>query len=80
MQFRTKVILAFSVLAFLAIGCAGLLILAAERSSRNQQRITFAYESLSGYLQLSGAVFRTFKQARRDLLSDSGTLAFFPWV
>jgi len=76
MLFRTKFVAAFVSLAIVAIGCAALLILSAQRSELNQTRTTLAYESLSGYLQLSGSIFRTFKQARRDLLSGSGAFAF----
>lgn len=76
MLFRTKFVLSVGVLALVALGCAVLLIVSAQRSGVNHTRTTLAYESLSGYLQLSGSVFRTFKQARRDLLSGSGEFAF----
>ncbi|MFK7752408.1 MAG: sensor histidine kinase [Sedimentitalea sp.] len=67
---------AFFALAFVAIGAAGLLILSSQRSALNQTRTELAHESLSGYFQLSGSVFRTFKQARRDLVSGSGAFEF----
>ncbi|WP_095590620.1 sensor histidine kinase [Actibacterium ureilyticum] len=76
MLFRTKFLLANAILACVALGCAIVLIISTGQSENNQTRTTLAYESLSGYLQLSGSVFRTFKQARRDLLSGSGRLAF----
>jgi len=34
------------------------------------------HENLSGYFQLYGTLFQTFKQARRDLLSGSGVFTF----
>ena len=76
MLFRTKFLMAFIALAAVAIGSASLLIVSAQRNEVNQQRTNFAHESLSGYFMLSGTVFRTFKQARRDLVSGDGTFAF----
>jgi signal transduction histidine kinase len=76
MLVRTRLGLAVMALGITAILCASLLIWSTRKSEENQTRITLAYESLSGYLQLSGLVFRTFKQARRDILSGDGVFAF----
>lgn len=76
MLFRTKFLIAFIALGGVAIGSATLLIYASQRNNANQIYANLAHESLSGYFQLSGAVFRTFKQTRRDLISGSGTFAF----
>lgn len=76
MLFRTKFVFAFCALAALAVACAALLMLSSNRSELNQTRTYVAHENLSGYLRLSGSVFRTFKQVRRDLLSDPGRFTF----
>lgn len=76
MLFRTKFVVAFCTLASLAIGAAGLLIWSVQRSEMNQIRTDLAHENLSGYFQLSGSVFQTFKKARRDLLSGPGAFNF----
>jgi len=76
MQFRTKFVASVILLACAAIACAGLLIQSAQRNEDNQLRISLAFESLSGYLQIKGSVFRTFKQARRDIVSGDGSFAF----
>lgn len=76
MLFRTKLLAAFIALGGVAIGSASLLIVSSQRNEVNQLRTNLAHESLSGYFQLSGAVFRTFKQTRRDLISGPGTFAF----
>ena len=76
MLFRTKFAAAFAALALVAISSAALLIRSSQLSELNQKRMTLAYESLAGYYLLSGDVFRTFKQARRDLVSGSGRFAF----
>lgn len=76
MLFRTKITVAFGALAMVATGCATLLVLSSQRTDLNQTHTNLAHENLSGYLQLSGAIFRTFKQSRRDLLSGSGEFEF----
>ena len=76
MLFRTKLLVAFIALGAVAIGAAALLIVSSQRNEANQLRTNLAHESLSGYFQLSGDVFRTFKQTRRDLISGPGTFAF----
>lgn len=76
MLFRTKLLFAFIALGTVAIGSAFLLIASSQRSEVNQLRSNLAHESLSGYFQLSGTVFRTFKQTRRDLISGPGVFAF----
>ncbi len=76
MLFRTKLLVAFIALGAVAIGSAALLIVSSQRNEANQLRTNLAHESLSGYFQLSGDVFRTFKQTRRDLISGPGTFAF----
>lgn len=76
MLFRTKFLIAVIALGAVAIGSASLLIVSARENELNQQRTNLAHESLSGYFQLSGAVFRAFKQTRRDLLSGPGQFDF----
>lgn len=76
MLFRTQFVFVVSILACIAIGAAGLFGVTAKQSEIQQRRIILSYESLSGYLELSGLVFRTFKQTRRDLFSGSGEFAF----
>jgi signal transduction histidine kinase len=76
MLFRTKLFLSFIALGAVSIGAAFLLIISSQRNEENQLRTNLAHESLSGYFQLSGDVFRTFKQTRRDLISGPGTFAF----
>lgn len=76
MLFRTKLLVAFIALGAVAIGSASLLIVSSQRNEVNQMRSSLAHEGLSGYFQLSGAVFRTFKQTRRDLISGPGSFAF----
>lgn len=76
MLFRTKVIAAFLALVAVAIGCAAVLMLSTWQSASNNVRANLAHDNLSGYFQLYGAVFRTFKLARRDLLSGPGSFAF----
>lgn len=76
MLFRTKLYVAFIALGAVAIGASALLIVSSQRNEANQLRTNLAHESLSGYFQLSGHVFRTFKQTRRDLISGPGTFEF----
>lgn len=72
MQVRTKIFLCVSTLAAVIVACAGVLLWNADRSTYNHLRMRLAYEELGGYLQLSGEVFRTFKQVRRDLMNGDG--------
>ena len=76
MQVRTKILLCVGVLASVIVACAGLLLWNADRSTYNHLRMRLAYEELGGYLQLSGEVFRTFKQIRRDLMDGDEGLTF----
>ncbi len=76
MQVRTKITLWVSSLAAVTFACAGLLLWNTERAKFNHHLTTLAYEELTGFLHLSGEVFRTFKQVRRDLMSRDGTLTF----
>ncbi|WP_282609379.1 cell wall metabolism sensor histidine kinase WalK [Pelagibius sp. Alg239-R121] len=76
MQVRTKISLSVSTLAVVIVACAGLLLWNTQRTTYNHQRTSLAYQELGGYLQLSGEVFRTFKQVRRDLMDGSGVLTF----
>lgn len=76
MLFRTKFFLAYAALTAVAISTALLLIVSTQRNDANHLRSSLAHESLSGYFQLSASVFRTFKQARRDLISGDGSFAF----
>ena len=76
MLFRTKFVLAYVALTAVAISTALLLIVSTQRSDTNHLRSSLAHESLSGYFQLSALVFRTFKQARRDLVSGDGRFGF----
>lgn len=76
MQVRTKITLWVSSLATVTFACAGLLLWNTERAKFNHHLTTLAYEELTGFLHLSGEVFRTFKQVRRDLMSDEGSLTF----
>lgn len=75
MQVRTKIALSVSTLAIVIVACAGLLLWNTDRATYNHKRTSLAYEELAGYLRLSGEVFRTFKQVRRDLIDGSGELA-----
>jgi len=75
MQVRTKIALCVSTLAIVIVACAGLLLWNTDRATYNHKRTSLAYEELAGYLRLSGEVFRTFKQVRRDLIDGSGELA-----
>lgn len=59
----------------MAVGGAALLIVSAHLNERVQARTALAYETQSTYFELSGAIFRTFKQVRRDLVSGDGRLA-----
>ena len=76
MLFRTKFLFAFILLSALSIGSAALLIVTSHRNEVNHQRSNLAHESLSGYFQLTGKIFRTFKQTRRDLISGAGVFTF----
>lgn len=76
MQVRTKILLCVGILASVIVACAGLLLWNADRSTYNHLRLRLAYEELGGYLQLSGEVFRTFKQIRRDLMDGDEGLTF----
>lgn len=76
MLVRTKIFLCVGTLTAVIVACAGLLLWNADRSTYNHLRMQLAYEELGGYLQLSGEVFRTFKQVRRDLMDGSEGLAF----
>jgi hypothetical protein len=76
MLFRTKVITAFLALVAVAIGCAAVLMVSTWQSASNNVRANLAHDNLSGYFQLYGAVFRTFKLARRDLLSGPDGFTF----
>ena len=76
MLVRTKLRFSVAALSLVALICALLLAWSTARSDLNQNRIMLAYESLGGFLQLKGNVYQTFKQARRDLLSERGHFAF----
>lgn len=76
MQVRTKITLCVATLAMVIVACAALLLWNSERITSNHQRTSLAYEELGGYLRLSGEMFRTFKQARRDLMDGDGELEF----
>ena len=76
MLFRTKFLLAFIALTAVALGTSAFLIAASQRTETNQLRSDLAHESLTGYFQLSTAVFRTFKLTRRDLISGPGRFGF----
>ena len=76
MQVRTKITLWVSSLAAVIFACAGLLLWNTERTRLNHHLTALAYEELTGFLHLSGEVFRTFKQVRRDLTGGGGTLRF----
>ena len=71
MLVRTKLRISVGALGLVAVIAAALLIWTTNRSQLNQTRMALAYEGLGGYLQLSGTVFQTFKQVRRDVLSGS---------
>ncbi len=58
------------------IACSVLLLWNTYRSTYNHKRTNLAYSELTKYLQLSGEVFRTFKQIRRDVLNEGGKLNF----
>ncbi len=76
MQVRTKITLWATSLAAITFACAGLLLWNSERTKFNHHLTTLAYEELTGLLHLSGEVFRTFKQVRRDLTGNEGILTF----
>jgi len=76
MQVRTTISLCIGLLAIVIVAGAGLSLWNTNRVLYNHDRTSLAYQELGGYLQLSGEIFRTFKQARRDLLSDDGRLTF----
>lgn len=76
MQVRTIVALSVSTLAFVIMACVALLLWTAQRSSYNHQIGSLAYEELGAYLRLSGQVFDTFNQVRRDLLREGRVLTF----
>ncbi len=76
MLVRTKILLCVGILASVIVACAAMLLWNADRSTYNHLRMRLAYEELGGYLQLSGEVFRTFKQIRRDLMHGGGKLTF----
>ena len=76
MKVRTKIGLSVSSLAAVITACAGLLLWNTDRTAYNHKRTSLAYEELGGYLRLSGEVFRTFKQVRRDLIDGENGLAF----
>ena len=76
MQVRTTISLCIGLLAIVIVAGAGLSLWNTNRVLYNHDRTSLAYQELGGYLQLSGEIFRTFKQARRDLLSDSARLTF----
>ena len=76
MQIRTKLVLCVGTLAAVVIASSALLLWNTHLANYNQQRTKLAYSELTGYLQLSGEVFRTFKQVRRDILNSGGTLTF----
>ncbi|QMU58481.1 MAG: HAMP domain-containing protein [Boseongicola sp.] len=76
MLIRTQLTVAFIAVGAMALVCSAMLVLANQRHSDNQERAMLANQTLSGYLQLSGRLFRTFKQARRDLLSGTDGFAF----
>lgn len=75
MLFRTQVFLAFVTLGAMAVGGALLLIMSSHLNERVQSRTALAHETLSGYFELSGEIYRTFKLVRRDLLSDPAALS-----
>lgn len=76
MQVRTIVALSVSTLTFVIMACVALLLWTAQRSSYNHQIGSLAYEELGTYLKLSGQVFDTFNQVRRDLLRKGKVLTF----
>lgn len=76
MQVRTTISLCIGLLATVIVAGAGLSLWNTKRVLYNHDRTSLAYQELGGYLQLSGEIFRTFKQARRDLLSGDGRLTF----
>lgn len=76
MQVRTKLTLCVGSLVTVVAICASLLVWNTYSSTYNHKRTDLAYRELAGYLQLSSEVFRTFKQARRDLMSGEGEVTF----